>query len=46
MNADALAGVVKHLRVMGYDPTAYRTSFALLSLQSGYNEAEVAWARL
>ena len=42
MNADALAGVVKHLRVMGYDPTPYAMGVALLSLQSGYKVVEVA----
>jgi hypothetical protein len=42
MNADALADVVKHLRIMGYDPTPCGIGVALLSLQSGYNHVEVA----
>jgi hypothetical protein len=36
------ADVVKHLRIMGYDPTPYGIGVALVSLQSGYNEVEVA----
>jgi hypothetical protein len=38
----ALGEVLKHLRIMGYDPTPYGIGVALLSLQSGYNRVEIA----
>jgi hypothetical protein len=42
MNDAALGEVLKHLRIMGYDPTPYGVGVALLSLQSAYNRVEIA----